>query len=258
MENLQERVFEFNTKLEETMYDVLEKQEPQILNAAHIVKRCTKRLGRIFVVGTGHSSSVAFEAFMRAGGLVNVVPLVPWFLTMIAGGVLSGILEKQKGFGKFLFRAYEFIYRISRNDCMIFISQSGCNAVTVEMAKLAQEAKVEVIVITSSQGASFDNELLRIEGVTAVDTGVPFGDTVVKIDGLDEETSIGPLSTMIGIYVWHVIMISACEMLVEDGYKKLPVIISGNTREETSERRNQKLILGYLRELLKQGLLVKI
>ena len=76
---------------------IRQQQRDKILQAAQMVKKTLVQNGLIYSFGCGHSHILAEEAFYRAGGLANVVPVFYEPLMLHKGAAESSRLEKQPG-----------------------------------------------------------------------------------------------------------------------------------------------------------------
>src|SRR3989304_4879630 len=110
-------------QIQRTQYAGIEK-------AARLFLACLQRDRVLHVFGSGHSHAVAEEAFHRAGGLVPVNLVQESFLTPQTPPSRSGKLERVSGIARILVDAYD----LRAGEVLTVISNSGINAVPVEMA----------------------------------------------------------------------------------------------------------------------------
>jgi uncharacterized phosphosugar-binding protein len=201
-------------------------QRKKILAAARIAAGALMRGGLIRVFGCGHSHILAEETFYRAGGLVPISPIFYEPLMLHESASESSVLEKREGLALTVFQRESF----NKNDVLICVSTSGVNAVPVEFAKLASDAGLPVIGISSDEYLSQTpkNVLgLHLQDVcdVCVDNFAPHGDACLKPEGL--ETSISPVSTVTGAFIINGILAEAVGICHERGYE-VPVYVSGN------------------------------
>ena len=104
-----------------------------ILAAARIIADALVAQRTIHIFGTGHSHMLAEELYYRAGGLVNVKPLLFDGLMLHTSALLSTSLERLPGLAEALLRDHP----IAPDDVLIVASNSGSNAVTSEIVQLA-------------------------------------------------------------------------------------------------------------------------
>lgn len=207
----------------------------QILQAAGIVSASLEVGGVVHAFGSGHSSLLAQEVFFRAGGLVGVNPILDPRLSF-----KQGVIESTE-FERTLEAAQELVQRAGfRNrDAGIVISNSGCNALPVEMALQMKAAGLKVIALTNleqSQGSPSRHpshkRLFEIADCL-LDNHCPPGDAAVSVSGISH--AMGPLSTIIGATILHAMFLEAAEQLTSRG--KLPAtFVSVNVGEGSLDR----------------------
>jgi uncharacterized phosphosugar-binding protein len=116
-------------------------------------------------------------------------------------------------------------------DVLVIASNSGGNAVTVELARLAHAAGVRTIAVTSLQHATSaearDRGATRLHQIVdvAIDNGGTVGDAAVEIDGLANR--VAPTSTVVGAAIVNAVVAEAIERLVARGLAP-PVYRSSN------------------------------
>lgn len=193
-----------------------EQREP-IRAAGRIIAGAVARGGVLHVFGAGHSHLLAEEAFFRAGGLAAVNPILDARLTFQHGIFESTRAERRPGYAREIL-AREEVHAL---DAAMIVSNSGRNAVPVEMALELRARRIPVIAVTSiahSRSAAPPHaaaqRLFEIADV-AIDTCVPVGDAAVDVPGVPAR--MGPLSTVAGAAVIHAIMIEAVGQLSAGG-----------------------------------------
>lgn len=194
----------------------------------------------LYVFGTGHSHIIAEEFFYRAGGLVRVYPMLDTALMLHEGAVKSTSLERLSGYAEALLNDYP----VTDGDVIIISSNSGRNAVPIEMAIGAKKRGMKVIVLTSmvhtkivtSRHAS-GKKLYEFADVVIDNCGV-FGDACVEIG----DSAVAPTSTVIGAIVVNSIVAGTVEKLHNLG-KEAEFYMSSNT--DHGEKKNQLFIKKY-------------
>ena len=131
--------------MREVVEDVLNTQEANIMKAAEILTDTTKNNGIIHLFGSGHSSLIAEDVFWRAATLANVHAIFESAVAGINEVTKTSKIEKLEGIGRVILE----YNRVLPPDAIICISNSGNNAVTVDVALAAKERGVPVIAITN-------------------------------------------------------------------------------------------------------------
>lgn len=190
---------------------------PRISAAADLLTGAIASGGVIHAFGSGHSHMLAEELFYRAGGLVRVRPILFEGLMLHASAPLSTTLERMPGLAAALLADHP----MDAGDALVLASNSGSNAVTTELARLARDVGVRTIAITSLRHATSD--AARVHGGqrlhelvdVAIDNGGAVGDAAVAIEGLDAR--VAPTSTVVGAAILEALVAEVAERLVARG-----------------------------------------
>lgn len=182
--------------------------------------------GLIRVFATGHSRLLAEEIFYRAGGLAPVDAVLEDTVSGYRDVSKSELTERLEGLGEIIV-AHR---RMAPPDVLLVISQSGRNAVPIEVAEAARRRGIRTIAITSLLHAagqpsrhSSGRHLHEVVDLV-IDNGSPNGDCSVA---LPDGTLMGPISTVVGSVIVQSLVIGAAERLREAGIEP-PVLRSGN------------------------------
>jgi uncharacterized phosphosugar-binding protein len=214
-------------------------QAHAIRRAAAMVADTVAGGGVVFTFGTGHSHCIAEDAVYRAGGLVQVDAILEPSLTGTWDVTKSEYLERLEGFGKAILdhRALE------RGDLLVVISNSGRNAVPVELAMEARDRGIPVVAVTSLRYAesvasrhSSGRKLHQVADVV-IDNGTELGDAAIHLDGLAQP--VGPTSSIGGMFVIHALMSTAAEILLDRGIT--PDVWESGNLDGASERNARRM-----------------
>src|ERR671916_1560660 len=137
----------YAARLREVQEAVLAEERQKLLEAARLLAGSLdgeEPDRMIHVFGCGHSHLMAEEAFWRAGGLVPVHPILDPNLSLL-GGLRTSPLERLEGYARVLLTGEE----LRPGEVMVVFSNSGINAVPIEVALVAKEAGLRVVAVTS-------------------------------------------------------------------------------------------------------------
>ena len=180
--------------------------------------------GLIYVGGTGHSIALELEAFYRAGGLACVQPLYHASLLPLHGGQESTLCEKTPGLARLLVQNCT----AGPHDLAFVFSNSGVNAVPIELAEELQRRGAPVVAVVSlthltAAPARMGRKLDECADYV-VDTLVPYGDAAYPTG--DGATTAG-LSSLTGVYVWDLLLARVADGARSRGIR-LPIWTSSN------------------------------
>lgn len=177
----------------------------------------------VHVFGTGHSRMAVEEMFPRYGSFPGFHPIVELSMTFhnpvvgANGQRQAMFLENVQGFGAVLWRNFA----TSPEDCLLAVSSSGCNAVTVDVALEAKRLGMFVVGLTSlaqsdaSTSRHESGKKLRDVADVVLDHQAPAGDAAVWVEGL--ETPVSPLSSVSGCVVVNLLKAEVARRLSEAG-----------------------------------------
>ncbi len=206
---------------------LLRNQRQQIDSAAEIAARSMTANGVIHIFGTGHSSLIAQEAFMRAGGLLPINAMLDDRILLSGGALNSSVMEKQEGLAAEILAAHD----VRPSDAGIVISNSGRNAAPVEMAIEMKKRGIPVIAITSLAHSGSvtpshaSGKRLMDTADVVLDNGAPYGDARITLPGVS--AGIGATSTVTGAALINSVLILAAEKMLAKGAEPI-VLPSGN------------------------------
>lgn len=177
----------------------------------------------VHVFGTGHSRMAVEEMFPRYGSFPGFHPIVELSMTFhnpvvgANGQRQAMFLENVQGFGPILWRNFV----TAPEDCLLAISTSGCNAVTIDVALEAKRLGMFVVALTSLAHAKASTskhesgrKLFEIADLV-LDQCAPAGDSAVWVEGL--ETPVSPVSSVSGCTVINLIKAEVARGLTQAG-----------------------------------------
>ena len=214
-------------------------QENAVQAAADLIFSAQSNGNRWYIEGSGHSHMLAEEVFSRAGGYVQVTPMLEPELMLHEHPMKSTYLERLPGYGKILLD----LYHVSAGDVITLVSNSGRNVLPVELAMGAKERGAKVIAITNtthslqtSSRHPSGKKLMDIADIVLDNCG-DYGDAAFQIPGFTHK--IGATSTAIGAFLIQALVAEVIERFVAAG-KEPDVFVSSNL--DGSDLRNKQLM----------------
>lgn len=184
--------------------------------------------------GSGHSFIATMDAFPRIGsfpGLLPIHELSTAYMPTVLGnqGLRQALyLEKIEGFGRVVLENY----RLDPKDVMIVVSNSGVNAMGIDVALSAKEQGLKTVAITSLSHSRKSNSRhstgKRLYEVCdmVIDTCVPQGDALVTVPGFAH--NVASASTIAACIVMQS-LVAETALRLADRAITLPVFPSHNT-----------------------------
>lgn len=240
------KAMEYFENLQRIIVRISTEQAENIEAAARAVADTLKNGGRVHTFGTGHSHMLAEEIFYRAGGLVNVNPILETGLMLHESASKSTELERLEGYGKILFD----MHGIKNTDILFLFSNSGRNGVAIDLGIIAREKGVKTIVITNMehtmQGKSRHSSGKKLYelGTVVIDNCGCTGDASMRIEEIGR--NVAPTSTAAGAAILNAIEARAVEIMVAEGF--VPEVFSSSNVDGGDEI-NEAYVKKYIKEI---------
>ena len=234
----------------EIMEHLHQTQGENIMAAATLLADVTARGGLIYGFGTGHSHLVIEDAFWRAATPANYYALLEPSLTGSFEVTKSYLLENTYEIGRHIVD----YHRITPNDVLIVVSNSGNNIAPVDAAIRAKEKGIPVIAITAVEYGNYlttkhrDNVKLKDVADIVLDNCTPIGDALTEIEGFGMK--VGSSSTIPMVLLQNMILTQMVEILVERGVDP-DVYYNGHIAfmDEGASEHNEALVDRYFHRI---------
>ncbi|MBN1266466.1 MAG: sugar isomerase domain-containing protein [Anaerolineales bacterium] len=221
----------------EQLKQVFSSQQENMTRMASLWADAIEQDHMLYSFGSGHSRFIAGELYWRAGGLAAALSIED---------PAAGAAERVEGYAETFMQTYE----LGPGDLLVVISNSGINAVPLEVALYGKKHGATVITLTnlehSSRAASRHSSGKKLFEVAdlVLDTGGQRGDAVVPLEGVDWH--VGPTSTMISVAVLNAVVAQTAQNLIDRGVIP-PALISANVAE--GDEHNKQVGERYWRRL---------
>lgn len=225
----------------ETLTRLREREWSRIATVAGWLGETLSRDGWLYVFGTGHSHLVAEEVFYRAGGLAHAVPMLDPAVMLHDHAIQATYTERETGFAARLMAQYP----VAAGDVLIVVSNSGRNAVPIEMALAGRERGLRVAAILNRQQSDAwpsrhaSGKKLADAAEVVIDNCGPNGDAWLTRPGMPGP--IGSTSTTVGALIIQLILVQAVDEALARGHAP-EIYISSNT---SGDGHNERLLQKY-------------
>lgn len=221
-------------KFQTTQFEVLDQ-------ASSLIVKAYQEHKRFLVFGSGHSHMIAEEFYARAGGLAYVTPVLQNELTLTDHPMKSTLIERTESMAS----VYFDLYHMEKGDVLLVCSNSGRNALPIELARLAKERGLSVIAFTNvSQSKTISSRHSKGKNLyeyahVVIDNCGAFGDAGFDIgDGI----KMGSTSTITGAFMAESLSILVATKIKALGLE-LPVFRSSNL--DGADDHNKQLMERY-------------
>jgi len=203
---------------------LIEQHEQDTIRAAADACAATIKAGRaVLLFGAGHSALPPQEAFPRIGSIVGFVQITEpelgfnGHVTGKGGQRQMSFLEQTSGFAEVILSNYA----LTPQDTLIVFSNSGINALPVELCDLANQGGLTTISVSSAAHSMANKpknvlgkRLLEIADIQ-IDTHVPEGDTLITLEGC---VHTGGGSTIAAMVIINTIVVETIRKLNEEDF----------------------------------------
>jgi uncharacterized phosphosugar-binding protein len=211
-------------------FEILERVRLEISPLQEVAKVFAEAITQdklIYTFGTGHSSLLAAEGMYRAGGLACVSAILEPSTTYELGMIAGSNFERLQGQATLILDRYPIV----AGDVFVVYSNSGVNALPVEMA---QEAKARGLITVAVMSLRYSKQapVTSKTGQTladvadyVIDNHVPPGDAIVPFYG--DSLRVGAVSNVVGAFIWNALVAETVAILEAKGIRA-PIYISSN------------------------------
>lgn len=235
MKQFKENIINLINKFDET-------QDKNLKEIAKVIVDQIQAGGRFYAVGTGHSHMVGEEFYARAGGLACIQLIAPMELTLGEHPLKSTQIERISSYAQVIINQY----KIKKGDIVMITSNSGRNALPIEMALALKKDGVKTIAFTNlehSKNVTSRHEsgkrLFEVCDYVLDNCGC-IGDAMMEIEGV--KGKMGSSSSIIGMYMAQTLsMLIAEEMHQRD--MVVPVFLSANV--DAGDQWNEDIMKQY-------------
>ena len=226
-----------------TLGEVAATQGETLEEAARLVAASVAAGGVLHLFGAGHSQLLALDAYARAGGLACVNPILDPGLSPATGLELARV-ERTSGRAAAILEGED----LRPGEVVLVVSNSGVNAVPVEVALGCHARGLRVVALTNLEQAKRTaprhppGARLHELADVVIDNRCPVGDAAVTLASGDR---VGPLTTVVGAAVVAALCARVAELLLAQG-RRPPVLASQNLDARAAAEDNAELLRPYL------------
>jgi uncharacterized phosphosugar-binding protein len=213
---------DFIQEMQEIIKLIDEHEGTAIRQAAKVCANSIAAGRAVLMFGAGHSALPPQETFPRIGSIVGFVQITEpelgfnGFVTGKGGQRQMSFLEQTEGFAQVILSNYD----LSPQDTLIVFSNSGINALPVELCDLANRQALTTISIgsTAHSLANKPKNLLKSRlceiADIHIDTHIPEGDTLITLEG---GIRTGGGSTIAAMMIMNAIVVETVRALNQMG-----------------------------------------
>lgn len=212
-------------------------QTKQIRKTAEACAASIEKARAVLLFGAGHSALPCQEAFPRIGSIVGFVQITEpnlgfnGFVTGKGGQKQMSFLEQTEGYGEVIFSNY----RATEEDTLIVFSNSGINALPLELCLQAQERGLTTVGVSShahsktnkTKTSRTKKRLFELVDI-AIDNCTPEGDAIIENGTSDR---LGGSSTIANMLIMNSIVVETAHIL-QTTHKQVMIYPSHNVTRD--------------------------
>ena len=232
----------YETKITEVLHTFETTQGENILRAASAIVDALEQGHEFYTIGTGHSHMIGEEFYGRAGGLACVKMLAPAELTLCDHPLKSTKIERIGAYAHVIFTQY----KLKAGDVLLITSNSGRNAMIVELALECKRRGITTIGFTSLDHSSrvtsrheSGKRLFELCDIVIDNCGIQ-GDAMLDLEGVPAK--MGASSSIVGMYMAQCLSMEIAMEMARRGLE-VPVFTSSNV--DGADERNYQLMQKY-------------
>ena len=222
-------IVEYLERIKSILDTVVREEKRNIERAAEVFADTIERRKAIHFFATGHTQVTVIDVFNRGGELYAYNGILDPALSVVNGALRTTFVERLHGYAETVARYYD----LKEGETIVIISNSGINAVPIEMAMEAKKRGLTTIGVTSVSWSksmpsrhSSGKKLYELVDIV-IDNHIPIGDAIIEIPGMYPK--VAPVSNIINCTILHMISIKTCEILLKRGIEP-PVRIIHNVK----------------------------
>lgn len=233
---------QFEQRITAILHTFVRTQSEQLRRAAVTVVDALAVGGSFYAIGTGHSHMVGEEFYARAGGLACVKLIAPMELTLGEHPMKSTKIERIAEYARVVLTQYN----LRKGDVLLISSNSGRNAMIVELALECARRGITTIGFTnlthSRQVTSRHESGKRLFEVCdiVIDNCGCEGDAAMEIEGV--RGKMGASSSLVGMFMAQGLSMEIAGEMAKRGME-VPVFLSSNL--DAGDQWNQHLMEEY-------------
>jgi uncharacterized phosphosugar-binding protein len=235
--NAAERYYEI---LQGQMRAIREREWSKIATAAEWLGEALASGKFLYAFGTGHSHLLAEEIFYRAGGLATACPILDERVMLHKDAIEATYTEREEGYAGNLLN----LYPVEAGDVLLVASNSGRNAVPIEMALEGRARGMRVVAIVNvAHGKVWGSRhktgktLGDVAQLCIDNCGIP-GDACTPVEGFQQ--LVGSPSTATGAMIVNLIIVQGIENALNRGVTPEVFISSNSNGDEHNDHLLQK------------------